>query len=138
MSLAAVGAVTQPQPPAMPTQRTPNTARLSSLRVIKKLHPGARGAKALTERYGDQLVCIRHRVDESGLRRLTTVEVVVAERAIRRTPGPTVDIALQPHERKLRERLKAAGGKWDEQDQVWWIRRSTAVALGLKSRIVPR
>lgn len=110
----------------------------TELRVIKRLAPGARGAKTLTAKHGPALVCVRHRLDASGTRRLTTVELVVDEAMIRRRPGPTVDVALRVYEREHAARLKAAGGRWHEAEGVWTIRRSTAVALGLKSRIVPR
>jgi hypothetical protein len=109
-----------------------------NLRVLKKLAPGARGAKGLTAQYGRPLVCVRHRLDETGTIRLTTVELIVAENVIRRRPGPTVDVALRPQEKELQAKLRAAGARWHKADQVWSIRRSTAIALGLKARIVPR
>lgn len=108
------------------------------LRVIKKFAPHARGAKGLTAQYGSQLVCVRHRIDETGAKRLTTVELIVSEKVIARRPGPTVDLAIRPSERGLRAKLKAAGARWHDADAVWTLRRSTAVALGLKRRIVPR
>lgn len=110
----------------------------SDLRVLKKLAPHARGAKGLTARYGERLVCVRHRIDETGARRLTTVELIVAENVISRRPGPTVDVAVRPQEKELQAKLKAAGARWHKADEVWSIRRSTAIALGLKARIVPR
>lgn len=105
---------------------------------MKKLAPNARGAKGLTTQYGRQLVCVRHRLDETGAKRLTTVELVVSEKVISRRPGPTVDVALRPQEKELQAKLKAAGARWHKAEQVWSIRRSTAIALGLKGRIVPR
>jgi hypothetical protein len=108
------------------------------MRVMKKLTPSDRGAKGLAMEYGDQLVCVRHRLDETGTKRVTTVELIVSEKVIARRPGPTVDVALRPQEKALQAKLKAAGARWQKSEQVWTIRRSTAVALGLKSRIVPR
>lgn len=108
------------------------------LRVLKKLAPDTRGAKGLTAQYGHRLVCVRHRLDETGTRRLTTVELIVAENVIHRRPGPTVDVAVRPQEKELQAKLKAAGARWHKADEVWSIRRSTAIALGLKARIVPR
>lgn len=112
--------------------------QVPDLRVMKKLAPNARGAKGLTAEYGSQLVCVRHRLDQSGTKRLTTIELIVSEKVISRRPGPTVDVALRPHEKDLQARLKAAGAKWHKVDAVWTIRRSTAIALGLKGRIEPR
>ena len=110
---------------------------LANFRVIKKIAAGDRGAKTLTAQYGDQLVCIRHRIDPTGTKRLTTVETVVSEKLIARKVSPTVDIAVRVQERDLQARLRAAGARWDKAEQVWRIRRATAVALGLKKRILP-
>jgi len=118
--------------------RSKTKPQAPDLRVMKKLAPNARGAKGLTAQFGRQLVCVRHRLDETGTKRLTTVELIVSERVISRRPGPTVDVAVRPQERELQAKLKAAGARWNKADEVWSIRRSTAIALGLKERIVPR
>ena len=110
----------------------------TNLRVIKKLAANARGAKALTAEYGDKLLCVRHRIDATGAKRLVTVELVVSEKLIARRPGPTVDVAIKVQEKAIQAKLKAAGARWDATEQVWMIRRSIAIALGLKNRIVPR
>ena len=111
---------------------------MAVLRVIKKIAPNERGAKGLTAEYGSQLLCVRHRLDPSGTKRVTTVELIVSEATIQRRPGPTVDVQLGRQERELQSKLKAAGARWYETEQVWTIRRSTALSLGLKERIVPR
>lgn len=118
--------------------RTTNKPRAADLRVIKTLAPHGKGAKGLTAEYGSRLVCVRHRLDVSGTKRLTTVELIVSEKLIQRRPGPTVDIALRPHERELHAKLKVVGARWHKAEGVWIVRRSTAIALGLKERIVPR
>lgn len=107
------------------------------LRVIKKIAPDQRGAKTLTSQYGDQLVCVRHRIDPTGTLRLTTVELIVAQQKISPRPSPQVDVEVQYQERALQARLKAAGGRWDPIRRKWRIRRATAIALGLKQRILP-
>lgn len=111
---------------------------VGELRVIKTLPPNGKGAKGLSLVHGSRLVCVRHRLDSTGTKRLTTVELIVSEKLIQRRPGPTVDIALRPQERALQAKLKAVGARWHKADAVWTLRRSTAVALGLKDRIVPR
>lgn len=116
------------------TKKQPDT----TLRVIKKIAVNSRGAKRLSMQYGQQLVCVRHRLDSTGTKRLTTVELIVSEDLIGRRPGPTVDVEVHPREKDLQAKLKAAGARWDKTELVWRIRRSTAVALGLKGRIVPR
>jgi len=66
------------------------------------------------------------------------VELIVSEKVISRRPGPTVDVDVRVHEKDLQARLKAVGARWDKAEEVWRIRRSTAIALGLKQRIVAR
>lgn len=109
---------------------------LSSLRVVKKIAADGRGAKALSARFGERLVCVRHRIDPTGTKRLTTVELVISEKAIARKPSPMVDLVIAVQEREIQARLKTAGARWDKVEQVWRVRRATAVALGLRSRIV--
>lgn len=50
------------------------------MEVIKKLPPGAPGTKRFMKEYGEDLVCVRYRHDSKKNRRLTTIEVIVAER----------------------------------------------------------
>lgn len=111
---------------------------VESLRVIKKIAANQRGSKGLTAEYGAKLLCVRHRMDATGTKRLTTVELIVSEKVIHRRPGPTVDLRVGFQEKELRARLKAAGARWDMAAQLWVLRRSTALAMGLKQRIVPR
>jgi hypothetical protein len=110
----------------------------TEMRVIKKIAAHARGAKGLTAEYGPRLICVRHRIDATGTQRVVTVELIVAEKPIARRPGPTVDVALKVYEKALQSKLKAAGAHWEPDEHLWVIRRSTAIALGLKERIVPR
>jgi len=110
----------------------------ANLRVIKKIAPNQRGAKSLSVEFGDRLVCVRHRIDATGTKRLVSVELTVSEKVIARRPGPTVDVALKVYEKDIQAKLKAVGARWDASAEVWSVRRSTAIALGLKQRIVPR
>jgi hypothetical protein len=112
-------------------------SRLAALRVIKKIAPHQRGAKALTAEYGDRMVCVRHRIDPTGTQRLTTVELIVSQQKISHRSGPQVDIAVQRQERALQAQLKAAGARWNPERETWRIRRATAIALGLRHRILP-
>jgi hypothetical protein len=50
------------------------------MRIRLTLHPHQRGAKQLLAQYGDRLVCVRYRYDESRKKRFKTVEVIVEER----------------------------------------------------------
>jgi len=40
-----------------------------------KLKPGQKGTKALSEQYGDALICVRYRYDEVSRTRIKTVEL---------------------------------------------------------------
>ena len=46
------------------------------MKVRLKLRPGQKGTKALVEKYGDALVCVRYRYDEASRIRTTTAELV--------------------------------------------------------------
>lgn len=129
---AALGPA-RPKVMALPMRR----GALAKLRVIKTLARGERGAKQLSAAYGERLLCLRHRIDPSGRWRLTTVEVLVSVKLIQRRASPIVSVRLEPHEREMRMRVMAAGGRWNKQDQLWRLRRASATALGLKHRIVP-
>ena len=47
-----------------------------------KLKPGQKGTKALVEKYGDALVCVRYRYDETSRTRLKTVELIVERKEL--------------------------------------------------------
>lgn len=47
-----------------------------------KLKPGQKGTKALVEKYGDDLVCVRYRYDEASRTRLKTVEIIVEKKQL--------------------------------------------------------
>lgn len=114
----------------------PTRSAFAHCRVVKTLAAGGRGAKQLSQRYGRELVCVRHRIDVTGQRRITTVELVVDVRPIARKPSPIVGVSVPVSDRESRMRLKAAGARWDYEQRVWKIRRATATALGLRGRIV--
>ncbi|HEY0822042.1 MAG TPA: hypothetical protein VGD46_24920, partial [Rhizobacter sp.] len=78
-------------------------------RVAKTLSPSDRGAKGLAERYGDTLVCVRHRVDETRRVRFVTVELVVERKRIKPRSDKMVRVHLEPHERQLRSLALKAG-----------------------------
>lgn len=102
----------------------------------KKLYPGQPGTKKLMERYGESLLCVRYHDDPAGKRRLKTVELVVAE-----TPWqPVVEeipllqimrVWLPYDEMDLLDSVKAAGGKWNAQYQLWELVYREILELGL-------
>lgn len=106
----------------------------SVTRVIKKLDPQAPGARRWAATYGDQLVCVRYRLDPQRQRRLTTVELVVDE-------APTINsvrvgVRVAWGEKDLGRTVRAAGGTWDPNAKVWMLTLGLAKSLGLVDRIV--
>lgn len=108
------------------------------LRVIKTLSPQDRGAIGLTERYGDALLCVRHRTDAAGKVRFVTVELLVDRKPIKPRTDKTVEIRIGFDEHALQTLVRTAGGRWDSRKRLWHLSRSAARILGLKGRIVEK
>lgn len=49
------------------------------MKVKSTLTPGQKETKQPTEKYGDQLICVRYRYDSSKQKRYKTVELIVYE-----------------------------------------------------------
>ena len=102
-----------------------------------------RGTKKFTHQYGEWLVCVRyHRDDAEGRRKITTVEIVAEERPWHPAPRPIPDDAYLPlkveyGEVAIGNAIRAAGGQWYPQENVWRLRYLTIVALGFTDRIGP-
>ncbi|WP_068826930.1 hypothetical protein [Pseudomonas sp. BMS12] len=109
--------------------------------VVKTLKPGKNGTKRLVERYGNQLVAVRYRLDRKTNTSYTTVELIVEQKyALFQTQpqaaDPIVALRIFFHENDLQRQIKNAGGKWDKNNQVWLIAQSEAESLGLAGRII--
>jgi hypothetical protein len=115
-------------------------AKRMSSRIIKKLKPGQPGTLRWKGQFGDRLLCVRYRLDESGERRYTTVEILVDERATKKkTPAETdrkVFLRTGSGEKDIRRKIMEAGGKWNPEESLWMITYNKAKALNLLSRIV--
>ena len=98
---------------------------LKDMKTQTHLKPGQMGTKRLVERFGDSLLCVRYRYDENRGLRLKTVEIVVEEKAIKNTAryldGDVVTVIVSYAENALRDKLKAAGGRWDPKEKVWHV-----------------
>jgi hypothetical protein len=112
-------------------------ASLSSLRVAKKYAPEKDGAKKFARRYGDSLICVRHRHNELGTIRYTTVELLVEQTPIASRAGSMVALRLGATEKSLRSLLLASGAKWNNASRQWIVPRRVAKSLGILNRIVP-
>lgn len=106
------------------------------LRVLKKLSPHQPGARKLAQRYGESLVCVRHRTDEKGQFRYTTVELFVDKTPVRPRLDKIVQLKLRYNEGALRMVIQAAGGTWNAESKRWLLPKRVAGALNLLDRIV--
>jgi hypothetical protein len=104
------------------------------------LKPGQKGTKKLVQKYGDSLIYVRYRYDESRGIRQTTVELVEEEapwrRRERRHDSDLVAVTVGFAEKELRARLKDAGGKWDPEQKVWHVTYGMIRGTKLVERIV--
>lgn len=105
-------------------------------RVVKTLSPTQPGAVKLAEKYGATLVCVRYRQDTTGLRRYTTVELIVESSAMVKRPSRLVGVKLPFDDSSLRMIVRASGGVWDSSAKVWRMRYRVAASLGLLERVV--
>ena len=94
------------------------------MRTRFTLQPGQDGAKHLREQYGDRLVCVRYRYDEEKKERWKTVELSIEKSewepmAVHWRADTRVALQIAVQERAVRQRVKAAGGKWNPSEAVW-------------------
>jgi len=112
--------------------------QMKTLRILK---PGQPGTKKLLHKYGESLVCVRYRLDPKAKRRMTTVELIIAEGAqpAKQTRIPMnkkVRLRVAYGEIDVGRKVKAAGGKWNRQLKVWELAYKQTLQLGLTERIM--
>lgn len=123
-------------------QRTPastlrlkeSAKKLDALRVTKRLNVGQSGTGRWLERFADKLLCVRYREDPKTGKRITTVEIIVEERAPKDSVRLLIEIKFE--EGGLRQRVKDHGGQWDQSRQLWHLPYRAIEALGLQDRII--
>ena len=104
------------------------------------LKPGQKGAKRLTNQFGDALVCVRYRYDAELRQRLKTVELIV-ERTDWTPPPPKyaadslVPLHIEGYEKDLRAQAKAAGERWNPEKQLWFVQYGKIVGTQLEKHI---
>jgi len=131
--LPGLPATRPPEPPA-------DAASLLRSQIVKKILPHQNGARRLSERFADRLVCVRYRTDPESGRRFTTVEILVEER----TPAAPAPASHPTHqlirigwgEGELREAIKAQGGIWVRDRKLWKVPTEVIRRLKLGKRIV--
>lgn len=107
--------------------------------ILKTLHPGDMGTKKLFHQYGEQLICVRYRIDALNQKRFTTVELIVDEKPfITHKAKVTAWLKIKFDETELRNKVKAAGAKWLTEHKVWELDYEMAKKLRLKNRVVKR
>lgn len=112
---------------------------LKEMKTYAHLKPGQRGTRQLVEKYGDALVCVRYRYDETRGVNVKTIELIIAERpsrtAKRFKDDDLVPVVVQFEETELRERLRNARARWDPEGKVWLIRYKLVRGTDLEARI---
>jgi aspartate-semialdehyde dehydrogenase len=109
-----------------------------TLRVIKKLSPQTRGALKLARQYGEKLICVRHRTDDKGEYRYTTVELLVEKMPVRPRTDNIVAVYIGSAEKALQMAARAAGATWDSKARTWRMPRRVAAILKLADRITEK
>lgn len=114
---------------------------LKEMKAYGHMKPGQKGTQRLVTQFGAALVCVRYRYDAQTDENLTTAEIIVGRRprnrSLRHRDTDMVDVAVPYTEKALREKLKAAGGRWDPQVRVWRVLfRSIRSEPALVERIV--
>lgn len=104
------------------------------------LKPGQEGTKRLVKKYGDALVCIRFRYDVNNGKRFKTVELIV-EATDWTPPLPRygsediVSLRISASNMRLRTMVKAAGGRWKPEEQLWFVKYGAIAGGPLENHI---
>ncbi len=106
-----------------------------------KLKPGQKGTKALVEKYGSDLVCVRYRYDEASRTRIKTVELIEEKKELPARQARLTDEALVPvriayGELELGRMARRFGGKWDPGEKMWCIRYGDIKGTELEAHMV--
>ena len=114
--------------------------RVQASHVTKTLWPGQAGTLKLMHLHGTPLVCVRYRRDANGLRRYTTVEIVVDTAIVKsdKAKRQMFDVAIAFEEQSLRTLAKKHGAKWSPERKMWTLSGQAVQALNLVHRARPR
>ena len=95
---------------ASPRLHSPNRqamSNISRLHVSKTYAPDQNGAKRFARRYGDPLVCVRHRLSDDGAMRHTTVELLVESTPVASRARALVARRIHANDKSTRTLLMA-------------------------------
>jgi hypothetical protein len=107
-----------------------------------KLKPGQKGTKALVEKYGDALVCVRYRYDETSRTRLKTVELIVEKKKLpaslqqKSTDDTLVPVRISYGQRESGKMARMLGGIWDSDVKLWYIQHGKLKGTDLEKHII--
>ena len=107
-----------------------------------KLKPGQKGTKKLLTEYGDALLCVRYRYDAQSRTRSKTVELIIERQpwtppSHRFKDDTQVPVRIGYGDITLREKAKAAQGKWDPKIRAWHIQYGKIKDTELEKFIIP-
>ena len=90
------------------------------------LKPGQKGTKRLVDQYSDALVCVRYRYDTKTHKQHKTVELIVSESKWTPPPakypaGELAPLRIGINETALQVQARAVGGRWDNDQRVWFV-----------------
>src|SRR5262245_6475037 len=108
------------------------------LRTRVTLKPGRPGTKTLLAEYGDRLLCVRYRYDDTRAVRYKTVEVIVEEAPWSPThpfaPTDVVELRIRPDERTLHHAAHLLGARRTPTRHIWRTTFAVAAILRLSTR----
>ncbi|MDD2271853.1 MAG: hypothetical protein PHH29_06320 [Desulfuromonadaceae bacterium] len=104
------------------------------------LKPGQKGTKKLTDKYGDALICVRFRYDAELKQRIKTVELIVEKTdwtppPPRYTADTLVPLRIEGYEKDLQAKTKEAGGRWNPEKQLWFVKYGKITGTQLEKHI---
>ena len=114
---------------------------LRDMKAYAHLKPGQKGTRRLTEQYGEKLLCVRYRFDETRAVKIKTVELIVDERPLtapRFKDDDLVPVSVAYGETELRDQLRAMRARWDSQRKLWYVRYALIRGTPLAERIADR
>jgi hypothetical protein len=109
-----------------------------------KLKPGQKGTKALVEKYGDDLVCVRYRYDEASRIRIKTVELIIEKKGLppsrkkeqKIEDDTLVSVRIAYGEKQLGKMARSLGGKWDPDVKLWFVQFGKIKGTELETHII--
>jgi hypothetical protein len=97
------------------------------------------GTKRLVEKFGDSLLCVRFKYDAESRQRLKTVELIVEKTewtpSLRYAADSLVPLRIEAADMPMRFQVKAAGGRWNPEKQLWFVKYGKIAGTSLEKHI---